>query len=179
MQIQEGTPTKEITIKGLVFTVPTPFHEGYVLRANDANVLNQTFAENLRNNFAGDVEEALESAEKAGTEVNVTDLQTSLNVYIGEYDFGVRAAGAGQPKLEPRVRIARDLAKDKVKEAIRKKGLKVSDVDAAKLNELAMGLVERDGWYLEEADRRLAAQRNAAADSIDLGDLGVAAPAAA
>jgi len=179
MELRENVPTKTITIKGLTFNVPAPFSEGHVLRANEANVLNQTFAENLRNNFASTVAEAIEEAEKLGNEADKEGLQASLDAYVLEYDFGIRSSGGGQPKLEPRVRIARDLAKEKIKEKIRAAGHKVSDFDTAKLNELALNLVEKDPFYLTEADRQLAATQDAALDSIDLSGLEPKAPEAA
>lgn len=175
MELSKDTAMKEITIKGVLFTVPAPFVEGHVLRANEADVLNQTLAENLRNNFASTVASAIEAAGDV-EKIDVAALQGQLNEYVTGYDFGVRrSGGGGAPKLEPRERIARDIAREKVKEAIKSKGKKVSDFDAAKLNELAMGLVEKDPFYLSEADRRIKAQQKAAADSIDLSGLEEAA----
>ncbi len=170
MQLEENTPRKEITIKGVIFSVPAPFAEGHVLKANEANVLNQTLAENLRNNFANTVAAAHEKAGDGGS-VDVEALQAELDAYVTEYDFGVRSSGTGQPKLEPRVRIARDLAKEKIKEKIRASGKKVTDFDNSDLNTLALQLVEKDSFYLTEADRQLAAQQEAAADGIDLSGL--------
>lgn len=174
MQLPDNYATKEITIKGLKFTVPAPFTEGHVLRANEASVLNQTFAENLRNNFAGNVADAIDEAAKTNGDPDVAALQAELDAYVLEYDFGIRSGGGGAPKLEPRFRIARDLAKEKIKEKIRASGHKVSDFDAAKINELAMALIEKDGFYLAEADRQLAATQEAAADGIDLSGLELA-----
>lgn len=172
MDVTDATPTKEITIKGLIFVVPAPYTEGHVLKANEASVLNQTLAENLRNNFATSVADAVEQA-GGEDKVDLGSLQAALNDYVAEYEFGVRRAGsgAGAPKLEPRVRIARDLAKNKVKESIRKAGHKVSDFSAEKINALAMALIEKNDWFLSEADRQLKAQQKAAADTLEI-DLG-------
>lgn len=178
MELTKDTPTHEITIKGVQLIVPAPFAEGHVLRANEASVLNQTLAENLRNNFAGTVKSAIEQAGSI-EQLDLKDLQKQLNVYVGEYDFGVRRSGGGGPKLEPRVRIARDIAKEKIKEAIRGKGLKVSAYSAEDINSKALELVEKDSFYLAEADRRLKAQQKAAAESIDLSELVKAEPKAA
>lgn len=174
MDVNQSSPTKEITIKGLKFVVPAPFSEGHVLKANEAAVLNQTLAENLRNNFAGEVSDAIEEAGNDVDAVDVNALQTALNEYIAEYEFGARRAGSGsgQPKLEPRVRIARNLAVSKIKEQLRKKNQKVSDYPAEKINELAMALIEKNPFFYEEADRQLAAAQATASESIDLSDLG-------
>lgn len=179
MELNEQTPTKEITIKGLQFVVPAPYTEGHVLKANEASVLNQTLAENLRNNFAGTVADEIE---KVGSpdKVDLNALQAALDAYVVEYDFGVRRAGAGggQPKLEPRVRIARDLAKAKVREQIRKAGHKVTAFSAEKIADLAMSLVEKNPFFLEEADRQIKAQQAAAADTIEIGEPDVTEPEA-
>lgn len=173
MEVTNETPTKEITIKGLTFAVPAPYSEGHVLKANEAAVLNQTLSENFRNNFASRVQAAIDEAGDA-SKVDVSKLQTELNQYVTEYEFGVRRAGSGggAPKLEPRVRIARDLAKAKIKEQIRSKGHKITDFSNEKINELAMGLIEKNEWFYAEADRQLKAQQKVASESIDLGDLG-------
>lgn len=173
MQIDINTPKKLVTIAGVRLEVPQPFHEGYTLRENEASALNQTFAENIRNNFAGVVAEAHQAAGEDGT-INLEALQEALNTYVAEYEFGMRrTGGGGGPRLEPRERIARDLAKDRVKELIRSKGKKVSDFPAEKLNELAAALVAKDSWFYSEADRRIKAQQKAASASLDWSELGL------
>lgn len=173
MEISPNTPKHDITVKGVSLSVPKPYTEGHQLKANEASVLNQTFAENLRNNFASSVADAIEKA--GGVEkLDMSALQADFDKYITGYEFGVRRAGggAGAPKLEPRVKIARDIAREKVKEAIRGHGLKVSDYSAEKINTLALALVQKDPNFLAEADRRIKSQQKAAAAAIDLGDLG-------
>lgn len=176
MQLDKNTATKTITIKGAQFVVPAPYTEGHVLKANEADVLNQTLSENLRNNFASTVADAIE---KAGdlSKVDISALQAELNKYVEGYEFGVRRTGSGEGRvvLEPRVRIARDLAKEKVKEAIRAKGKKVSDFPAEQINSLAMQLVEKDARFYEEADRQLKTQQKLASE-IDLSGLSEKAP---
>ena len=44
--------TDEITIAGQVFSVPVRYAAGHVLTEGEASALNQTYHENLRNNFA-------------------------------------------------------------------------------------------------------------------------------
>lgn len=176
MQVDKNAAYHEITVKGVSLSVPAPFGEGHVLKANEANVLNQTLAENLRNNFASTVADAIEKNGGSLEGLDVKALQASMDAYVETYEFGARrSGGGGAPKLEPRVRIALSIAKDKVKEAIRAKGLKVGDFDAEKITALAMGLVEKDQFFLAEADRRIKSEQKAAAATIDLDGLEKAA----
>ena len=171
MQVDNSTPTKEITIKGLTFVVPAPFAEGHVLKANEADVLNQTLGENLRNNFAGTVAKAVEAAGSVEA-VDKAALQKELNAYVVSYEFGIRRTGSSKPKVEPRVKIALRLATEKVKAAIRAKGKKVTEFSAEKIAAFAEALLEKDPSFYAEADRQLKASQKVAADAIDLSDLG-------
>ena len=47
-----STEQRRIKVEGLIFNAPAPYRQGHILNENEANTLNQTFAENLRNNFA-------------------------------------------------------------------------------------------------------------------------------
>src|SRR4051812_20346229 len=119
MEYTNETPKREITIKDVVLQVISPFTEGHVLTAGEANVLNQTLAENLRNNFASRVKEV---TEKAGSveAIDHAALQEELNEYTKEYEFGVRKAGA--PAVSPVMRQALSLAKDAIKAKLKKDG---------------------------------------------------------
>lgn len=135
-EINENTATTEITIAGKAFTVPQPYTEGHVLSTNEAAALNQTYAENLRNNFAGKVKEA----EEAGTfELEV--FQGRLDDYASEYEFGVRTGGGrtSDPVQAEAMAIARDL----VRRALQKKGHKLADVPAKKISELARHAIDK------------------------------------
>lgn len=163
------TPTKEITVAGIALAAPAPFTEGHVLKQNEADVLNQTLAENLRNNFASKVKAAKEEAEKAGTEVDTNALQAAFTEYANSYQFGVRTGGGSAgPRLEPRERIALNLAKEKIRELMRAKGKKPSDYAAETITGLAEQLVAQDGQFLAEADRQLKVKRKQAEVELDL-----------
>ena len=51
----------QITIQGQVFRVPLRYKAGDVLKENEAGALNQTYHENLRNNFASKVRDGVEA----------------------------------------------------------------------------------------------------------------------
>lgn len=132
--------TKVIKCQGLELVAPQPYAEGHVLLANEAQVLNQTYTENLRNNFASRIRSAAEAAEKAGETYapDMDQLQAEFDAYVAEYQFGVRRSGGGSSAstLDPVEREARKMAEAKVKAAIQAKGHKIKDVPKEKLAEL-------------------------------------------
>src|SRR4249919_972251 len=80
---------EEITIQGQAFRVPIRYSAGHTLSEGEAGALNQTFHENLRNNFAKKVAEGTEAG------VGKDALQQQLDDYANDYQFGVRTGGGG------------------------------------------------------------------------------------
>lgn len=114
-----------ITIQGYEFDAPSPYAEGHVMLANEASALNQTFAENLRNNFAKTVATAKEAnGDKLPADV-ITALHAEFDDYAANYQFGVRRPGEVDP-----VRL------------VQKKGASLTE-DQKKAMCLAMGLEYR------------------------------------
>ena len=178
----------EITIQGVTFQVAPVFKAGHVLTEVEASVLDQTRRENLRNNFAGEVRTAKQDAAKkngflvknekgedVGDESQVTvdmldvdNLVSEFDKYCDEYVFGVRASGTPRAPADPVEREALSIAKEKVKEAYRKKNFKISDVPAADILALAKGLLEKNPSIREEAKRRHAASAAITLADIDI-----------
>jgi len=151
-----------ITIAGYSFNVPVRYEEGHELTAGEASALNQTYHENLRNNFAKKVKETVE---KGGT---AESLQTELDAYAAAYAFGVRTGGGGAPR-DPVMAEAMSIAKGIIRAALKKKGKKVSEVDPKAINEAAKKLIDRDSTIVETAKARVAEAQAAASE--DLSDL--------
>lgn len=165
MKLSAKTPTSEFVIQGVKFQVPAPFKEGHTCTSNEAAVLNQTLAENIRNNRSGMVDKAKAEAEKAGTEVDLVALQKALDDYITEYEFGVRRGG-GFRASDPVEKEAMNIAKEKVKEALLKRGTKLSEVTAANITELAAGVLKKYPAITEQAKVTVAAREAAATDLV-------------
>jgi hypothetical protein len=164
----------QLTVQGILFTMPgTPrYSEGHVLTAVEASVLNQTFAENLRNNWAGKLKAKLEAAAPG---VGVADLpediisalQSEFTAYAEGYTFGYRTP---RVQLDPVEHLARKLAKDLVVGALRKNGIDLKTVTKEKMEEYVSSLVEKRPDIRKEAAKRLKTQK-AMAESI-LNDIG-------
>ena len=168
-----NAPRRDLTISGVVLSVPAPFAEGHVLRPNEASVLNQTYAENVRNNFASAVKDAVE---KAGGLANLDrdQLQSALDEYLGEYDFGVRGTRTTRVPVDPVDREAMRIAKEKVRAALAKAGYKVARGDEEpggniiskeKLEELAEAAIAKYPEIVEAA-RTIVAAKTEAGKSI-------------
>jgi hypothetical protein len=172
--------TVEITIQGMSFEVDRPYAAGeHVLTAGEANALNQTRAENLRNNFASVVKKAMvdyrkanNMAEDAEVPVDKLDrdaLEAEFDKYAAEYQFSERAGGGGPrtPK-DPVEREANRIAWDKIKVSLGKKGIKIDSISAEKKAELIASALEKYPAITEEAQRRVNTAAEIALDDLNV-----------
>ncbi len=142
MNIPENATRNEITIQGLPFSVPivvSPenFNEsisGVCSIEMAAQILQQTFSESWRNNFAKTVTAAIkvaadaaditfktvkdlsdEDAQTINEAVDSVDLQEKLDAYIATYEPGVRRTSGGE-SLSPVDRETNKLAVELVRD---------------------------------------------------------------
>jgi len=189
------TQTKDITIQGITIAVGQPFHEGYQLTVADAHVLNQTYAENIRNNVAGMVRHAkiaaaaeagffITTKDKDGNDVQVgdpeqapldsmdlDDLRAKIAAYEEDYEFAVGNRGPRAP-VDPIAREALNIAKDRIKAAYKAKYPDKKLPAAADITATATRLLESGNATAidikAEATRRVESAR---ASAVDLGDI--------
>src|SRR5215471_12844559 len=98
---------EQITIAGKTFNAPVRYEEGHELTSGEANALNQTYHENLRNNFAKRVKDAIEAGG-----YDQSAIQREFDSYAEKYEFGVRTGGGGStrdPVLAEALAIARNM----------------------------------------------------------------------
>ena len=158
--IDANTAREEYTIAGKTFSIAQPYAAGHTLSKNEANALNQTYAENIRNNFAKTV--------KAAVEADTFDdaaMQTALDEYMGKYEFGTRVASGPRTSGDPVKARAIDLARELVKAAIRKAGGNLKDYSGSEITDRAKKAVEANPKIVDMA--RTQIEQEAA-----LGDLG-------
>jgi hypothetical protein len=176
---QTSPAVSNITIQGLEFEVPRPYAAGTrELTAGEAHALNQTMAENLRNNFASTVKSAMDAYRKANSladdaEVPVANLdhdalQAELDKYAGEYKFREGGGGGVRGPSDPIEREAIAIATAKVKAKLSEKGIKLNSVSKDKMAELVQAVIVKYPDIRAEAERRVKA-----AESISLDALGV------
>lgn len=135
-EINDNTPRASIMIAGENFNVPQPYAAGHVLSANEASSLNQTYAENVRNNMASKVK-ALKEAGTFAQDV----FQGTVDDYCDSYEFGQRTGGGrtGDPVMAEALSITRDLVRQAISKAAAADSSKpkLAEVPAARITELA------------------------------------------
>lgn len=159
------TNVTEITLQGHTVAVPVPFAEGYVLRENDANALNQVYAENIRNNIASQVRR---TKEQEGRDLTTAEIQTALDEYVQTYDFGMRVAGSGpRAPADPIEAEALRLAKEAVKTALRNRGVKLKEMEPGQINDLAQQVLGKNPQLRDTARANVEARKDLLSE-IDL-----------
>lgn len=158
----KGTNTmRQVTIQGVVFDLEDKYEAGHAINENEAGALNQTRAENLRNNFASVVKSAREDAARQANgladdatptddqlnavefdEATIDELKSKFNEVADKYEFGAR--GGGLRTTDPVEREAKRIAREKVEVAIREKYGKLSAVASEKITELVHELAQRE-----------------------------------
>jgi len=135
--------TQDIVIQKTTFVAPAPYAAGHVLTGPEAEALNQTLAENLRNNFAARMKRAAED----GTQLSQEDFDT----YAQAYSFGARVSTSARVVRDPVATEERKLAEAAIREAIKAKGLKVKDVPAETF-ETYVNRAVSEGRYRAQAE---------------------------
>lgn len=171
------TSATTLTIQGLEFTIADPYTAGHTLTENEASALNQTRAENIRNNMARIIKEAKETAAKdndidvasvTADMVDLEDLTTRVTEYATSYQFGVRTIG--YTSANPVERIALDIARLNVRAAISASPkASLGDFKGAQITSMAKALLESEkGASIMDEARRQHEVLAAASDSVDL-----------
>ena len=178
-QTTNDVPYTNLTIQGLQFEVAQPYKAGHLLTEGEASQLNQVRAENIRNNFAGEIRRAVEAHRKANSlpdeaEVAVTDLDKDelddkLASYDDSYIMGVRGGPSGpRTPVDPIQREAFRIAQEKVKVALKKKGITLDSVSKDKMLEFVKGVIGKYPEIMEEAKRRVSSAASIALDSLEV-----------
>jgi len=155
---------ESITIQGLDFKVHSPYEAGHPLTADEASVLNQTFHENLRNNFATTVKDAkAEHGDDLPDEAQAK-LQEEFDEYAKDYKFGVRRGGTRAP-ANPIEAEAFRMAKESIRAKLKELGRKA---DAADIADAAGRLLASDKGeaYRAAATRRVQESQKIAQESL-------------
>lgn len=159
MEIANGTPTRSVKISGQIFTVPLPFKVGHTCTVGEASSLNQALTENVRNNNAKAVTTASEDKENPFDQAKA---QAGIDAYIKGYEFGQRRSATADPVEKEALDIAREL----VRNALRKKNVKLSSVTAAQLTEQARKAVADNPQITVHARKRIKERDKLAADIL-------------
>jgi hypothetical protein len=153
-------PMQELTIQKLLFKIPAPYVAGVIeLSQGEADALNQTFAENIRNNFAAQMKAAAEETPARAIG------QAELDTYVGSYAFGKRSGGVRS--RDPIGAEERRLAKDAITAKIQALGKKVKDYSAEQLADMVTKVVAT-GKFRAQAEAVVAARGSAVDPLADI-----------
>jgi len=156
---------EQITIVGTLYNVPNRYTAGHSLTEGEADALNQTYHENIRNNLA-----------KQAKDGSLT--QDGVDKYANEYVFGVRRAGS--PRVTDPVQArALKIAIAKVRAAIEAKGWKVvrevtkpsGEMTTEQLRAMAADALTKKPQWVEMARQQIAAEEALDGVEIAVGDL--------
>lgn len=157
--------TQALTIQKIEFQAPAPYNEGDTMNLAEANTLNQTLGENLRNNFADKVKKAVEAAGEAGLSAESTErLRVEFAEYAASYEFQGRRQR--RETLDPVGREALKMAKVAVHSAIRARDMKIEELPEDHVEKLIKQYAAKPEVQAE-AQRRVDATRSLAADDLD------------
>lgn len=159
-----ATNDRKITIAGQLFDVTDVYAEGHTINAMEAKALNQTRAENLRNNFASEVKKVQGERETLTAE-EVTALQAKLNEYAKSYEFFVGGGRVTDPVEREAKRIATELVDAKIASKGTSKAKYIEAQGKDKYDALIAKLMDTDQVKAEAAS--IIKKRNKLADSIE------------
>lgn len=151
----------QITIQGQVFRVPVRYAAGHQLSEGEAGALNQTYHENLRNNFAKKVSEGVEAG------LPIETLQQQLDDYAVEYQFGTRTGGG--TRGDPVMTFAMNIARELIRNVIKQKNMNTDDWPPSRVSQTARALIDsqgEDGKIITTARKQFEDERDAAKDAM-------------
>ena len=160
----KNAATEQAKVQKVHVNIPAPYKTGHKLRANEASALNAYYVNCIRNAVAAD---AKAKVDEAGGEAAVDPavIQKLVDDVVAEYDFGQTGTRGGDP-VE---REALEIARNSVRQAIRKKGANVSDYATKAITAKAKEILATDkhGKAIREKARQIVANREELAD-IDI-----------
>jgi len=171
MQIDSNTPRADRLIGGIKVSVPQPYAEGYVVTAGEAQMLNQTLAENFSNNLRKRVTEFVEAEGAEPRIATSEEAQAIVDAYAGEYQPGVRrtGTGGGRQNLDPVEKEMRSIARESLTNLLKSQGIKRNEVNFDDL--LEQVLTENADALRAKATKIVAARQKNSADDLDLGSI--------
>lgn len=163
----------EVTIAGKTFQLRAPFEAGHVLTEGEAQQLNQTRRENVRNNMASTVKGWTGSDE---------ELAAKVDEYDAAYTMEVRVAGEARTPSDPVTTEAKLLARLAIKGALEKSGQKADAKAISAAVDALLAHPEKGPQFRQVAEERVNERKRLAEQamaSIDISGIGVAETAPA
>ena len=112
---------RNISVSEISVEINAPYEEGYVLKAREAQALNQVRGENIANNCRKSIKALIEEHGDGGAE--------HVQALVSEYDAGydLSTAPVSAQRLDPVEKEARNIARENVKRHLAQTGRKMSE----------------------------------------------------
>lgn len=118
--------TREIVIQKVTVEITDPYAEGHPLTAGEAKALNQTRAENIRNNMAAKAK-TLQSEDGSYTEEALAAFAAAVADYDAAYEFTLTSSG-GARVVDPLEKECVSIARAAISAEIKRQGRKLKDI---------------------------------------------------
>lgn len=125
-ETETAPTTKQMSILGVVVTVPQPYATGHQITEAEAAALNQTFAENISNNRRKLVKEMQEEGK------DEAEIAAMVEEYASTYEFTLASVGTSTTRMDPLTREAYAIARDYLNAMIKENGMTVKAYKEAK-----------------------------------------------
>lgn len=156
---------QNVKIQGVEFVAPAPYEEGHTLNTAEAAVLNQTLAENLRNNFAAQVKAAKEQHGENLPDSVLAELQVAFSKYADDYEFHGRRVS--RAPVDPVRKEALKMARAIVMGALRANKIDTKSLPEGKVEELVEAVLAKKPEIMDEAKRRVESAKSIASDALE------------
>lgn len=158
--LKKSTPKTSVTVAKQALELPAPFAEGHQLRKVEADALNAQYHSAIRNQVAATVKEMADAGKP------LEEIQQEVDKFIADFDFGQ----AGTRTRNPVEAQALDIARELVKDALRRKGVTLGDVSSKAISQKAREILadSEKGEKIRERARQIVEQRSNLEVSIDV-----------
>lgn len=118
--------TRPKVINGISFNILQPYEAGHTLTAIEANVLNQTRAENVGNNVRQRIKDMLEGGTEAyPSPVGEDEIRAYVTDFDAAYEFRTASEGSGRSR-DPYETEARKIARELLRGHLASSGRKLT-----------------------------------------------------
>lgn len=169
------TSPLSFSAKGIIFELAPRYTAGDTINLPEANTLNQTLVENLRNNFTPRIQAKLDEIEKAEgavrelSEAEKEALRAVFQTYESEYTF--QGKRGSRTPVDPVRREAVKMARETITSALRAKDIAPKDLKEGQMDELIEKYLAAHPEVLAEARLRVDKAKEAATDALSGVDL--------
>lgn len=153
-----------LSIAGQVFHITVPYVAGHQVSRIEAHVLNQAFADNIRNNTKPWVQQAIDEAKASGAQTLSFAAKLALVERIRQYakSYCFSFPRGLRNTVDPVESEAHKLATAALREQLQRSNLSLTAFTEASIEEKIQQMLDKIPKYRELAQQRVAAMQTVA-----------------